>query len=84
MTLKVGLVILLTITYVEYCKRRQSLKYTYQNDLVDLLRKGKDIDDILNVKDGQHPLLLKQFFGKNVDIETMVILIHYFHIVKMG
>ena len=60
--------------YVEYCKRRQSLKYTYQNDLVDLLRKGKDIDDILNVKDGQHPLLLKQFFGKNVDIETMVIL----------
>ena len=60
--------------YVEYCKRRQSLKYTYQNDLVDLLRKGKDIDNILNVKDGQHPLLLKQFFGKNVDIETMVIL----------
>ena len=42
--------------------------------MVDLLRKGKDIDDILNVKDGQHPLLLKQFFGKNVDIETMVIL----------
>ena len=45
-----------------------------RNDLVDLLRKGKDIDDILSVKDGQHPLLLKQFFGKNVDIETMVIL----------
>ena len=60
--------------YVEYCKRRQSLKYKYQNDLVDLLRKGKDIDNILSVKDGQHPLLLKQFFGKNVDIETMVIL----------
>ena len=29
--------------YIEYCKRRQSLKYTYQNDLVDLLRKVKTL-----------------------------------------
>ena len=71
---KVGLVILMTKSIWIIEREVESLKYTYQNDLVDLLRKGKDIDDILNVKDGQHPLLLKQFFGKNVDIETMVIL----------
>ena len=46
------------VTYVEYQKRHQSLKYTFQNDIIKLIRKCKNIDNVLNVKNGQHPLLL--------------------------
>ena len=62
------------VTYVEYQKRHQSLKYTFQNDIINLIRKGKNIDNVLNVKNGQHPLLLKQFLAKKVSLETMCIM----------
>ena len=70
------------VTYVEYQKRHQSLKYTFQNDIINLIRKGKNIDNVLNVKNGQHPLLLKQWLGAKVSHETVVILESLFKFCK--
>ena len=59
--------------FVQYQKRKQSLKYTYENDVLNLLRKYQSYDKLFEVKDGQHPMLLKQFLGDKVQIETMCI-----------
>ncbi len=50
--------------YADYRKRNQSLKYNYRNELHELF----------HVKEGQHPLLLKQFLAKKVSLETMCIM----------
>lgn len=60
--------------YVQYKKRIQSLKYNYINELQELLNKVKVFDEIFYVKEGQHPLLLKQFLSKKMSLETMCIM----------
>ena len=60
--------------YVDYKKRIESLKYNYKNELQEILRKVKLLDEIFLVNGGQHPLLLKQFLAKKISIETMCIL----------
>ena len=62
------------VTYVNWQKIQQSLKYTFETDLIYILRKGGDIEKVLNVKNGQHPLLLKQWLGNKVSTETIVIM----------
>ena len=44
-----------------------------KNMIMKLLEK-KTIQEILTVKNGQHPHLLKQFLGKKISLETMCIL----------
>ena len=41
--------------------------------MLNLLRKYQSYDKLFKVKDGQHPMLLKQFLGDKVQIETMCI-----------
>ena len=60
-------------TYIEWKKRRQSLLYIFENEIINMLKK-KNIREVLTVYSGQHPFLLKQYMGKNVSIETMCIL----------
>ena len=60
--------------YVDYKKRIESLKYNYKNELQEILRKVKLLDEIFLVNGGQHPLLLKQFLAKKVSLETMCIM----------
>ena len=43
--------------FVQYQKRKQSLKYTYENDVLNLLRKYQSYDKLFEVKDGQHPMI---------------------------
>ncbi len=38
------------------------------------LLEKKTIQEVLTVKNGQHPHLLKQFLGKKISLETMCIL----------
>ena len=45
----------------------------FENEVSNLLKK-KSIQEVLTVKEGQHPYLLKQFMGKKISIETMVML----------
>ena len=41
---------------------------------VGYLLEKKTIQEVLTVKNGQHPFLLKQFLGKKISLETMCIL----------
>ena len=45
------------------------MSYNFKQELHNI---GKP--NILGVEDGQHPLLLKEYLGKRVSIESMVIL----------
>lgn len=59
--------------YKEWKKRNQKLSYLFETEVSDLLRK-KNINQVLEVKNGQHPILLKEFLGKKISLETMCIL----------
>tara|TARA_Y100000361_G_scaffold120823_1_gene112591 strand:+ start:165 stop:758 length:594 start_codon:yes stop_codon:yes gene_type:complete len=59
--------------YLDWKKRNQKLTYQFEQDVMRLLEK-KTIQEVLTVKNGQHPYLLKQFLGKKISLETMCIL----------
>ena len=59
--------------FTEWKKRRQKLSYQFDLDVNKLLEK-KTIQEVLTVNRGQHPFLLKQYMGKNISLETMVML----------
>ena len=55
--------------YIEWKKRTQSMSYNFKQELEKM---GKV--NILGIKNGQPPLLLKEYLGKRLSIETLVIL----------
>ena len=59
--------------FTERKKRLQKLSHMFEQEVGYLLEK-KTIQDVLTVKNGQHPFLLKQFLGKKISLETMCIL----------
>ncbi len=61
-------------SWKEHKKVTQSLQYVYENDIEKLLTKAKTFDIIFQCDDGKHPILVKQFLGKKISLETLVIL----------
>lgn len=59
--------------YKDWKNRNQKLTYLFETEVSDLLRK-KNINQVLEVKNGQHPILLKQFMGKKISLETICIM----------
>jgi hypothetical protein len=59
--------------YKEWKKRQQKLSYMYETELSDILLK-RNIQKVLQVKNGQHPILLKEYMAKNVSLETLCIM----------
>lgn len=59
--------------YIEWKKRRQKLSYMFETDVKKLLEK-KSIQEVLTVYKGQHPYLLKQYMGKNISLDTLVMI----------
>ena len=59
--------------YKEWKKNNQKLTYLFETEVSDLLRK-KNIQKVLEVKNGQHPILLKEFMAKKVSLETLCIM----------
>jgi hypothetical protein len=59
--------------YKEWKKRNQKLSYLFETEVSDLLRK-RNINKVLEVKNGQHPILLKEFMGKKISLETICIM----------
>ena len=45
----------------------------FSTEVSDLLRK-RTIQKVLEVKNGQHPILLKEFLAKKISLETMCIM----------
>ena len=58
-------------TYIEWQKRNQSLSYTFKEDLNKLFD-GRNLDDVFNCSKG-HPLILKNYLGGHICLETLVI-----------
>ena len=52
----------------------QSIEYNFENDFEYLLTKVEKFDILYHSVDGNHPILLKQYLGKKIKLETMVIL----------
>ena len=58
--------------YKEWIKRKQSISYTFKQDLEKLEQK---FDDNFISKEGEHPPLLKKFLGKEISLETFCIIL---------
>lgn len=63
--------------YKEWQKRNQSLTYRFEQDIIKLFDMVEKPSDIVMVKNGQEPLLLKQVYYEEVIPETLIILNHY-------
>ena len=59
---------------LEHQRVIQSLEYNYKNDLEKLLTNAENFDILFECGQGSHPRLLKQYLGKKISLETMVIL----------
>lgn len=59
---------------LDHQKQFQSLDYIYKNDLENLLTTDDSFDILFECGQGTHPRLLRQYLGKKVCLETMVIL----------
>ena len=64
--------------YLNWKKRTQSMSYNFKEELEKI---GKV--NLLGIKRGQHPRLLKEYLGKRVSIETLVILDDISNFTKM-
>lgn len=60
--------------YLEWKKRTQSLTYNFQSEMEYATDLVEDFNELFGCKNGQHPLLLKQYLSKRISLETMVIL----------
>ena len=58
-------------TYMEWQKRNQSLSYNFKQEVGKLFQ-GKNINDVFDCSKG-HPPILKEYLGRRVSIETLVI-----------
>ena len=66
--------------WTEHKKIIQSIEYVFENDVEKLLTIAENFDIIFNCDEGNHPKLLKAYFGKKINLETLVIfekLLHY-------
>jgi len=63
--------------YKKWQKRTQSLTYVFEQDIIKLFDMVEKPNDIVEVKNGQDPILLKQVYYGNVATETLIILNHY-------
>ena len=59
--------------YKEFKKRKQKLTYTITEDMRYLQDKYEEIDKVLECEAGQHPSLLKEFLGKKITAETVIV-----------
>ena len=59
--------------YLDWQKTHDSLTYTYQQDIHELSLQVANVQDLWSCEHG-HPLLLKAYYGKTCNLETLVIL----------
>ena len=68
--------------YREFKKRKQKLTYTITEDMRYLYENYESIDKVLDVENGQHTPLLKEFLGNNIQAETFIVFDNMFGIYK--
>lgn len=60
--------------YANRMKVIQSLTYHFKNDLDKIFSDVENPNSLLQVVNGEHPKLLKKYFQKEINIETLVIM----------
>ena len=66
--------------YLNWMKRKESLSYLYEQDLWELENiltqeeESKKIENVFICLGGKHPIILVEFLGKRIMLETLVIL----------
>lgn len=63
--------------YKDWQKRNQSLTYRFEQDIIKLFEMVETPNDIVRVRGGQEPVLLKQVYYGNIIPETLIILNRY-------
>ena len=61
--------------YQDWLKFNNSLTYNVVGELKSLKEQGNSIADLLRVDNGQHPILLKEFYAGNIHLETLIIMV---------
>jgi len=59
--------------YTDWKRRLQSLSYTFKSEVEDVFS-GKDFDGMFKIEGSKHPLIVKEYLGKRVSLETLVLL----------
>lgn len=62
------------VIYLNRKKVIQSLSYIFENDCNKLFSETSNPNDIIMVKEGEHPKLLTSYMRKEIEIETICIL----------
>ena len=57
--------------YEDWKKHIQSLSYHFEQELLPHV---DDFEKLFEVPEGSHPLLMREYFGKRVSLETLIIL----------
>ena len=60
--------------YAEWESKIQSLSFIFKNEMEQLLELGTDFDSLFKIKNGSHPIVLKQHLSGNISLESFVIL----------
>ena len=72
--------------YLQWKKRMESLQYTFENDLKNLVQELEDnclsFDTIFKISKGEHPYIIKAYLRKSITIETLVILDKIYNLVN--
>lgn len=58
--------------YLNWKKKIESITYTFNQDLQSIIDQG-DIKEQFQVKDGQHPIVLKMYLKKKICIESLTL-----------
>lgn len=61
-------------TYSEWKNRIQSMSFVFENEMEKLSDVEENFDSLFRVRDGQHPIILKEHLSGNVSLESMVVL----------
>ena len=60
--------------YQAWLKRMQSISYIFEQDLNYLSTNIESFDDLLMVKDSEHPAIITSFLEEEISLETVVII----------
>lgn len=60
--------------YNNWLKRKRRLTYTFKEEVKKALKENT-LKELVEVKDGEHPPLLKQYMGKQISIEILIIML---------
>jgi hypothetical protein len=59
--------------YTDWKRRLQSLSYTFKSEVEEVFS-GKDFDGMFKIEGSKHPPIVKEYLGKRVSLETLVLL----------